>query len=52
MTVDQIIALANTVGTGGGCIAAPVGLGTLLDDLNHNFHEGTINNGLLTCCSE
>jgi hypothetical protein len=50
MTVDQIISLANTVGT--GCSAAPAGLGALLEALNQNFHEGTLNNGLLTCCSE
>lgn len=50
MTVDQIIALANTVGTGGGCIAEPAGLGDLLEDLNLNFHLGLVNNGLLTCC--
>ncbi|HEX5111323.1 MAG TPA: hypothetical protein VFV79_00640, partial [Saprospiraceae bacterium] len=52
MTVDQIIALANTVGTGLGCIAEPAGLGELLESLNLNFHEGTVNNGLLTCCEE
>ena len=50
MTVDQIIALANTVGTGVGCIAEPADLGALLEALNQNFHEGTVDNGLLTCC--
>jgi hypothetical protein len=50
MTVDQIIALANTIGTGPGCIAAPAGLGDLLEALNLNFHQGLVNNELLTCC--
>jgi len=50
MTVDQIIALANTVGTGPGCIAEPEGLGDLLEAINLNFHKGEVNNGLLTCC--
>jgi hypothetical protein len=50
MTVDQIIALANTVGTGVGCITAPAGLADLINNLNLNFHEGLVNNGLLTCC--
>ena len=52
MTVDQIIALANTVGTGVGCIAAPAGLGDLLNALNLNFHLGLVNNEVLTCCEE
>jgi hypothetical protein len=51
MTVDQIIALANTVGTGGGCITAPAGLGALLEALNLNFHLGLVDNELLTCCA-
>jgi hypothetical protein len=49
MTVAQIIALANNVL--GGCTAEPEGLLDLLDTLNKNFHEGTVNQEALTCCA-
>jgi hypothetical protein len=48
MTVDELITLANDVY--GGCTAEPAGLAALLDAINLNFHLGTVNNGVLTCC--
>ncbi len=48
MTVSDVIALANDVY--GGCVVEPVGLLDLMDDINLNFHEGTVNNDVLTCC--
>jgi len=52
-TVNQILAMANTV-IGGQTSALPSGmsistLSGILESLNMNFHEGTVNNGLLGC---
>ncbi|MGE3488948.1 MAG: MBG domain-containing protein [Vicinamibacterales bacterium] len=52
-TVNQILAMANTV-LGGQTSALPSGmsistLNGILESLNMNFHEGTVNNGLLGC---
>ncbi len=53
MTVDAILAMANTV-IGGTTSALPSGmsmstLSGILESLNMNFHEGTVNQGLLGC---
>lgn len=53
MSVDQILVLANTV-VGGQPSALPSGLSisglaSILESLNLNYHEGTVNQGLLAC---
>lgn len=52
-TVDQILDLANAV-VGGQPSALPsglsiTGLASILESLNLNYHEGTVNQGLLSC---
>lgn len=52
-TVDQILDLANAV-VGGQPNALPSGLSisglsSILESLNMNYHEGTVNEGLLSC---
>jgi len=52
-TVNQILATANAV-LGGSSSALPSGmtvsqLNSIVESLNLNFHEGTVNNGLLAC---
>lgn len=52
-TVNQILAVANAV-IGGQSSALPSGmsistLSGILESLNMNYHEGTVNNGLLGC---
>lgn len=53
MTVDAILAMSNTV-IGGATSALPSGmsmstLSGILKSLNMNFHEGSVNQGLLGC---
>jgi large repetitive protein len=52
-TVNQVLATANAV-LGGSASALPSGmtvsqLNSIVESLNLNFHEGTVNNGLLAC---